>query len=321
MNLFRLFLLACLLVGPAQAETEMPLTGEAAAILYFQLAEEPLPLRSMLLASSSSRFENEFDRRAFLDEKLAPYSLIVHSVEQADRFTTDVSARIGEYDFAENAFPLEGIHESTYYTPRGTRGIYGPALAVHIVNSGEFRRLEMPPEDARALVDRLDGDKRVVLRFVVRPLSSEQRDFGGGRGLSIHRALNVHAESAMIRTREGNTELARLQAGSAFEDHEPEPRSLTEIDERLIADPWARAWGSREHLEALVAHYDLENWTSFERLQVAQPCISDFGYTQCQQLVERRRQLALRCTNVLDDDHLCWRIQGLPYTPAEGGRP
>ncbi|NKI33904.1 DUF4852 domain-containing protein [Wenzhouxiangella sp. XN79A] len=321
MNLFRLFLLSCLLAGPAFAESEMPLTGESAAILYFQLAEEPLPLRSMILASSSSRFENEFDRRAFLDEQLSPYSLIVHAVEQNDRFTTNVSARIGEYDFAANAFPLEGIHESTYYSPRGTRGIYGPALAVHIVNSGEFRQLEMAPDAARALLERLGGDKRVVLRFVVRPLSSEQRDFGGGQGLTVYRALNVHAGSAVIRLREGNTELARLQAGSAFEDHDPEPRSLTEIDDRLIADPWARAWSSREHLEALVAHYDLENWTAFERMQVASPCVSDFGYTQCQRLIERRRQLALRCTNVLDEDRLCWRIQGLPYTPAEGGRP
>lgn len=320
MKLFRCLLLSLLFSCPVLADSEMTLTAESAAILYFQMAEEPLPLRSMILATSSSRFDNEFDRQAFLDEQLLPHKVIVHSVEQKDRFSTRVSARIGEYDFANNAFPLAGIHENTYFTLRGSRGIYGPGVAVHIVNSGEFRQLKMAPEAARALLEQLGGDKRVVLRFIVRPLSSEQRDFGGRRGLSVFRALNVYAEGAEISTRDGDVELARLEASSTFEAHSPEARSLTEIDARMLDDPWARAWGSREHLEALVAHYDLENWTSFQRMEVAQPCISDFGYAQCQRLIERRRQLALRCTNTLAEDHLCWRIQGLPYTRAEGGR-
>lgn len=320
MKLFRVLLLSVLFSAPAVADSEMPLTGESAAILYFQMAEEPLPLRSMILASSSSGFENEFDRRAFLDEQLMPYKVIVHAVEQKDRFSTLVSARIGEYDFSSNAFPLEGIHESTYFGLDGAPGVYGPGVAVHIVNSGEFRQLEMAPDAARALLERLGEDKRVVLRFVVRPISSQQRDFGGGQGLSVFRALNLYAERAVVRVREGDTELATLEARSSFDDHDPEARGLTAIDERLLDDPWARSWASREHLEALVAHYNLENWSSFERMEVAQPCISDFGYSKCQRLIERRRQLALRCTNTLENDGLCWRIQGLPYTRAEAQR-
>ncbi|NBD95297.1 MAG: DUF4852 domain-containing protein [Gammaproteobacteria bacterium] len=302
------------------SEAKLPLTAEPAAILYFQMAEEPLPLRSMILATSPSGFDNEFDRQAFLDEQLLPYKVIVHAVEQAARFSSRVRARVGEYDFANNAFPLEGIHETTYLTFNGPPGVYGPGLAVQIVNSAEFRQLKMAPDAARALLERLDGDKRLMVRFTVRPVSSEQRDFSGGRTLSVHRALNVYAESATILVRDSETELATMQATSTFEDHAPEKRNLTAIEERLLIDPWAQAWGSRAQLEALIEHYNLENWGSFERMEVAQPCISDFGYSKCQNLIERRRQLALRCTNTLENDGLCWRIQGLPYTRAEADR-
>jgi len=312
------FLLLILCCKPVAAY-DMPLTSEPVAFLYFQMAEEPLPLQSMMLAAAGD-FDNEFERREFLDEQLVPWSVIVGAVEQKDTFAIKVGARIGEYDFTNNYFPWIGIHEETYLTYRRPEGVYGPGLAMEILNSREFRHLNMAPDTARALSEQLGGDKRVTVQFVLRPLSAGHKDFSGGRTLSVFRALGMYAESATILDGDGETELAVLQASSKLTDHSPVERALTKLDASMLADPWAQAWGSREHFEALVSHYNLESWSAFERIQVAQPCVSDFGYSQCQQLMERRRQLVLRCTNTLENDKFCWRIQGLPYTQAEAGR-
>lgn len=318
MKISRLCLLLLILCCNSAAAYNMPPTNWLVAFLYFQMAEEPLPVRSMML--SASRFDNEFERREFLDEQLVHWSVLVEKVEQKDTLVIKVDARVGEYDFANNYFPLNGIHEETYLTYRNPEGVYGPGLAVEILNSREFRHLKMEPGAARALSEQLGGDKGVSVQFVLRPVSTGHKDFSGGRTLSIYRALAMYAESATILHGDGETKLAVLQASSKLADHSPVERVATKLDASMLADPWAQAWGSREHFEALISHYNLESWSAFERIQVAGPCVNDFGYSDCQDLVERRRQLVLRCTNTLERDHLCWRIQGLPYTQAEADR-
>ena len=141
------------------------------------------------------------------------------------------------------------------------------------------------------MIEDLGGNKTVVLRFTLRPVSSEQKDFSGGQTLSIYRSLGMYAESVTLLHGNEGDELAVMRATSAFEDHSPKERSLTKFDDRYLTDPWAQAWGSREHFEALVEHYNLENWKAFERIEVASPCVNGFGYARCQRLVERRRQL------------------------------
>lgn len=320
MNYLKSLLVLLAFGSQAPAAAEMPLSGEFAAILYFQMAAEPLPLRSMLLEMSTSDFENEFERQAFLDKQALPYQVIVHAIEEKDRFSQRVRARLGEYDFTNNYFPLEGVHENTYLTIKAPPGVYGPSLAIEILNSGEFRQLKLEPDAARRLLEDLGSDKRMLLRFVLRPVSSEQKDFSGGQTLSVYRSLQMYAESVTLLHGNEDNELAVMHATSAFEDHSPEERTLTEFDNRYLTDPWAQAWGSREHFEALIEHYNLENWKAFERIEVASPCVNEFGYSRCQSLVERRRQLVLRCTNALESDKLCWRIQGLPYSTAESER-
>ena len=219
MKIFRLSFLLLILCCNSAAAYNMPPTNWLVAFLYFQIAEEPLPLRSMMLAEST--FDNEFERREFLDEQLVHWSVLVGEVEQEDTLVIKVGARIGEYDFTNNYFPLNGIHEETYLTYRSPEGVYGPGLAMEILNSREFRHLNMAPDTARALSEQLGGDKRVTVQFVLRPVSAGHKDFSGGRTLSVFRALGMYAESATILDGDGETELAVLQASSKLTDHSP----------------------------------------------------------------------------------------------------
>ena len=319
MKLMRISLFLLLLCcQPAIAE-EPVLTNEAAAILYFQLSEEPLPMRTMML-SASPDFDNEFDRREFLQQQKLVNLLIVNATEQQEKFVRKVRARIGEYDFSNEYFPLEGIHETTYLTIRHPDWVYGPQLAVEILNSSEFRQLQMAPETARALHTQLGGNPTVILRFVLRPVRSEHKDFSGGRSFNIHRSLAMYAESMQILHGEDETVVAKIQPTSRFEDHAPVDRLLTESSNQMMDDPWAQAWGSSEHFDALVTHYNLENWSSFQRMEIAEPCVQSFGYSACQRIISRRQQLVSRCYSTLKNQRLCERIRGIPYTEAEHQR-
>lgn len=165
MKLRYLFIALAVLAANGAASYEMPLTSEPVAYLYFQLSEEPLPLRSMMLAASPG-FDDEFERRAFLEEQPEPWSVIVGAVEVKDRFEKKVRAEIGEYDFTNHYFPLKGIHEETYLTYGRPEGVSGPGLAAELPNSSEFRYLKMEPEAARALSRQLGGDKEIVVLTV-----------------------------------------------------------------------------------------------------------------------------------------------------------
>jgi hypothetical protein len=319
MKLRYLFIAFAVLAANSAASYEMPLTSEPLAYLYFQLSEEPLPLRSMMLAASPG-FDDEFERRAFLEEQLEPWSVIVGAVERKDRFAKKVRAEIGEYDFSNHYFPLKGIHEETYLTYSNPPGIQGPGLAMELLNSSEFRYLKMQPDAARALSDRLAGDKSVIVRFVLRPVSAEHKDFSGGRSFSVHRSLGMYAGRAQILHGEDQEELAVIDAATAFEDHSPEERNITQFDGSWLADPWTKPWGSREHFEALVEHYNLENWQGFSRMELASPCVNEFGYAACQRIITQRQRLVARCNSTLESPRLCGRIRGIPYTEAESRR-
>ena len=290
--------------------------------LYFQMADEPLPIRSLVEESPLNdhfAFDNEFDRREFLNGELGKFKASVHEIEREDEFSIKVKARLGDYDFENNRFPLRGIHENTYFKYENPHGLYGPKLAMQIVNSGEFRHLNMAPEAARRLVDKINEDKAISVRFYMRPVRSEQKNFDGGGSfsMSVFRALIMYAERAVISHGKQNTELGALQATSLYKDYSPVERTLTTIDDSMPSSPWIQAWGSKDHFEALFSHYNLKEWKAFSKISVSKPCVSDFGYSSCKVLITKREQLVSRCLNTVNNKKLCHRLWGLHYTLAE----
>ena len=314
-----LFILLAIGSGAVGA-AETQLSNMRVTFLYFQMADEPLPVRSMIEgAFRDLNFDNEFERREYLDKQIEPWTTMINDIEQQDEFSKKIRASIGDYDFGSNRFPLKGIHEETYLTLKHPRGVYGPGLAVEIGNSSEFRHLTMEPEAARRLVEEIGGDKKVVVEFSLRPVKSAQKDFSGGGALSmsVNRALVMYAERARILHGEEETELAVMQATSLLEDHSPVERTLTDIDAGMLSNPWKQAWGSKEHFEALFSHYNLDNWEGFSKLAIAQPCMSAFGYVACERMMVKRGQLVSRCFSSMDSRDLCRRLRGLPYTQGE----
>ena len=173
MKSIRMFFVLLAIGSAPVGGSETQLSNMHVTFLYFQVADEPLPVRSMIEgAFRDLSFDNEFEQHEYLDKQIEPWMTMVNDIEQQDEFSKRVRASIGDYDFGSNGFPLKGIHEETYLTLKHPRGVYGPGQAVEVGNSSEFRHLTMEPEAAQRLVEEIGADKKIVVEFLLRPVKS-----------------------------------------------------------------------------------------------------------------------------------------------------
>lgn len=69
-----------------------------------------------------------------------------------------------------------------------------------------------------------------------------------------------------------------------------------------------------------MAYYNFENWSNFQRIQLAEPCMLSFGYWPFQGVIERRQPLVACCNRTMKRARLCGRIRRTRYSQAEARR-
>lgn len=309
--------------GPKRAG-DLEINAINLAYLYHRMSGEPASLDRMMTKPLNLTFENEFERRRFLEEHFDEFKKLVDESVSAQTYTVELRGRLEDYDFDRKGFPIDGLYDRTMVSfSASDSGSEGLDFALALEGTEQLDFLPMSPEAAEALGS---GDRSVDLEIAFTPIMA-----GWEKVRSDQRRTVVgKAYQVTVKSSEGKT------IGTIRSDQKPSTRPL-----RLYAqNPMVRAnlanpWTAENAPEAVLDRYAWiidERWKmpghkdgdAFEEAMsnngsAAGGCVAQFGFSQCERLATRRANFVNQCTNSVPTERKqeCYAIRSLPYTELE----
>ncbi|KCZ46839.1 DUF4852 domain-containing protein [Hyphomonas pacifica] len=322
--------------SPALAETndapaEARLNAVNAALLYHQVSGEPAPVANMMTKPLNMRFDNEFERRRFTKENFPAFQKMAEDVMAQPAYYTKFSVRLGDYDFTDERFPINGIYSGSMYFnyDADKAGSEGMDYAVRIVNTDEIKFLDMAPDDAEALLNRVEGNKISAQMWMVpvTPVSA------GWIKMKNSYYRTVQMKATVLKLFDPNGELiAEIESKTPNLKNKARPVKHNPISEPTFSNPWT----AEDAPTAILDHYQwyiqkkyqvADNGSSGDAFQnavdmrgvAAEGCTTTFGYSECKRLMTARRQMMDRCTASVAKERVreCYMIDDIPYTTEE----
>lgn len=313
--------------GPARSG-ELTLNAVNIAHLYFRMSGEPASVISMMAKPVNKRFDDEFDRRRFVEENLSDFQKVVDEAVSADIYKIQINGRLGDYDFEREGFPLEGLFDRTFVAFDGSKsGSEGMDFALSLGNSGELDFLRMSPEKAESL-NLGQGSRKVDLIVSFVPIQAgwtKPRD-------KVFRTVDAIATQVRVQTKDGEV-IGSRNATTLPPDGALMLFASNPFEEADLVNPWL----AEKAPEAVLARYSWivdENWrisqgnmntgdSFYDAMTLhgaaASGCIDNFGYNECQRLASARSEFINRCVSEMPADRRaqCYAIKEFPYTEHE----
>jgi len=329
-------LLLAMAASPTLAEAEdappeARLNAINAALLYHQVSGEPAPVADMMAKPMNLRFENEFERRRFAKEAFPAFEKMAKDVMAQPAYYTKFSVRLGDYDFNNERFPINGIYSGSMFFnyDAGKAGSGGMDYAIRIVNTDEIKFLDMGPDDAEALLTSMDDNKISAQMWMV-PVTPVSAGWVKLKG-SYFRTVQMKATALKLCDKNGDL-ITEIESKTPNLKNKAKPVKDNPIREPEFSNPWT----AEDAPTAILDHYQ---WYIQEKYKVAdsgssgdafqnamemggaaaEGCTASFGYSQCKRLMTARRQMVDRClaTVAKERKRECYKIDDLPYTSEE----
>ncbi|KCZ52551.1 hypothetical protein HY29_04530 [Hyphomonas beringensis] len=321
--------------SPALAETkdapaEARLNPVNAALLYHQVSGEPAPVTSMMAKPLNMRFDNEFERRRFAKEAFPAFQKMAKDVLDQPAYYAKFSVRLGDYDFTNERFPLNGIYSGSMYFhyDAGKAGSEGLDYAVRIVNTDDIKFLDMAPDQAEALLNKVNGKISAEMWMVpTSPVSA------GWIKMNNDYFRTVQMKATVLKLFDKNGDLiAEIKSKTPNLKNKAKAVKDNPIREPEFSNPWTAEdaptaildhykWYIQGKYKVPNSDYGADSFQSVMELggAVAKGCTASFGYSECKRLMTARRNMVNRCAATVAKERKreCYKIEDLPYTTEE----
>ena len=121
------------------------------AMAYYQIAGLPMPLDRWATRDSRVGATNEFDRPEVLSVVKQELNAAAAAVDGTGFVKINTDMSFGEYDHDALGYRLNGIESDRYYS----WGFGGANYRLTMENGDEARLWRLPPDEARAVLERL----------------------------------------------------------------------------------------------------------------------------------------------------------------------
>lgn len=201
--------LLSLLASLAQAQQARVARGLDPAFVYYELSGLPVPWTDLARHYSDYRnARDEFERNERFAALRPAMERARDDALRHKTFLLQTGTEVGEYDFANETFPLS-FRATMFFT--FDLDVPGPRFALSFANGGDLIDWKLPKEKARDVAAMLRNNRRLPVEIEYTPIAAREDNLNYGR----YRMIEARAVTMRLLRPDGRGVLGQVSIGAS----------------------------------------------------------------------------------------------------------
>ncbi|PIR31686.1 MAG: hypothetical protein COV36_07340 [Alphaproteobacteria bacterium CG11_big_fil_rev_8_21_14_0_20_44_7] len=132
--------------------------------LYYYMSGEDAPLEKWAEKADEYKYADEFSRHEVKEKLMKRYAEQLSSMEGVEKLKINTKAALGEYNGEKKAFKISDMSSAHYFYG----GHANNQIRIIPKNLADFEYLEIEPQDAKALTEKLDYYRDVKIELLMK---------------------------------------------------------------------------------------------------------------------------------------------------------